>query len=85
MFKNMKIGKKLILSFMAVVVFASIAGCVGLVLLYQVDTQYSAAFVSNGFVLGDIGNYNSHLAHGGAKVRDIIMLTDPAQIKASQE
>ncbi|MEG0020868.1 MAG: methyl-accepting chemotaxis protein, partial [Oscillospiraceae bacterium] len=57
----------------------------GLALIYQVDTQYSAALVSNGFVLGDIGNYNSHLAHGGAKVRDIIMLTDPAQIKASQE
>ncbi|MEG1801289.1 MAG: methyl-accepting chemotaxis protein, partial [Oscillospiraceae bacterium] len=84
MFKNMKIAKKLILSFMVVALTASIAGGVGLALLFQVDTEYSKAFVTNGFVLGDIGNYNSHLAHGGAKVRDIIMLTDPAKIKEAQ-
>ncbi|MEG1684218.1 MAG: MCP four helix bundle domain-containing protein, partial [Oscillospiraceae bacterium] len=84
MLKNMKISKKLIITFILVALLSSIAGIAGLVLLNKSDTDYSTALVENGFVLGDIGNYNSYLNKGGAVVRDIIMLTDPAQIQAAQ-
>ncbi|MEG0272952.1 MAG: methyl-accepting chemotaxis protein [Hydrogenoanaerobacterium sp.] len=84
MFKNMKIAKRLIIAFVAVVIVSSIAGLVGLVLLNTVDTQYSNALVKNGFVQGDIGNYNAYLNKGGAMVRDIIILTDAEEIKAAQ-
>ncbi|MEG1875726.1 MAG: MCP four helix bundle domain-containing protein, partial [Angelakisella sp.] len=84
MLKNMKIATKLIAAFIVVVLVASIAGVVGLVLMKSVDTSYSNALINNGFVLGDIGDYNAYLNKGGAIVRDIIMLTDPAEIKAAQ-
>ncbi|MEG0017577.1 MAG: MCP four helix bundle domain-containing protein, partial [Hydrogenoanaerobacterium sp.] len=84
MFKNMKIAKRLIIAFVAVVIVSSIAGVVGLVLLNTVDTEYSNALITNGFVQGDIGNYNAYLNKGGAMVRDIIILTDAEEIKAAQ-
>lgn len=84
MFKNLKIAKKLIISFIATVLIASIGGIVGLAILSSVDKGYSDALVTNGFVLGDIGDFNAYLNRGGAMVRDIIMLTDPADIKSAQ-
>ncbi|MEG1684245.1 MAG: MCP four helix bundle domain-containing protein, partial [Oscillospiraceae bacterium] len=84
MLRNMKISKKLILTFILVALLSSIAGIAGLVLLNKSDGDYSTALVENGFVLGDIGDYNAYLNKGGAVVRDIIMLTDPAQIQAAQ-
>lgn len=84
MFKNLKISKKLVLSFILAVLFASIAGVVGLFVLTSVDKQYSKALVENGFVQGDIGDYNAYLNKGGALVRDVIMLTDINEIKDTQ-
>lgn len=85
MFKNMRIAKKLILSFIMVVVLSSVAGGVGLLLLTSSDAGYSNALQTNGFVQGDIGNYNAYLNKGAAMVRDIITLTDAADIKAAQD
>ncbi|MEG2769789.1 MAG: methyl-accepting chemotaxis protein [Oscillospiraceae bacterium] len=85
MFKNMKIGKKLITAFIAVTLLASIAGIVGLVLLLTTDANYSKALVENGFVQGDIGDFNTYLCKGGALTRDVIMLTDKADIADAQK
>lgn len=84
MFKNMKIATKLISAFMVTVLISSIAGVVGLFLLNQVDNNFSEALVVNGFVQGDIGNYNASLNKGSAVVRDVIALTDLDEMKASQ-
>ncbi|MEG0395850.1 MAG: MCP four helix bundle domain-containing protein, partial [Oscillospiraceae bacterium] len=84
MLKNMKIGKRLIISFVLVGLMASIAGVVGVFILRTVDSAYGKALVENGFVLGDIGDYNANLNKGGALVRDIINLTDAADIKSAQ-
>lgn len=84
MFKNLKIAPKLIVSFIIAVAIASIAGVVGVVLLKQSDADYSAALVTNGFVQGDIGTFNTSLNKGGAVVRDIVILTEQADIKAAQ-
>ncbi|MEG0564653.1 MAG: MCP four helix bundle domain-containing protein, partial [Hungatella sp.] len=84
MFKNMKISAKLISAFMATVLIASIAGVVGLFLVKQVDSKYSEALITNGFVQGDIGDFNTYLQKGAAMTRDVIMLTDAADIKSAQ-
>ncbi|MEG0565264.1 MAG: MCP four helix bundle domain-containing protein, partial [Hungatella sp.] len=84
MFKNMKIAKKLISSFIAVVIISSIASVTGLILLRTLDKGYGHALINNGFVQGDIGNYNAYLNQGAAMVRDVIMLTDEADIKSAQ-
>lgn len=84
MFKSMKIANKLIISFITVVLIASISGAVGLALLNTLDKGYGEALITNGFVQGDIGNYNAYINKGSALVRDIITLTDSAEIKAAQ-
>lgn len=82
---NMKVQPRLILCFIIVVIMASISGIVGSILLVGTDTQYSNALVENGFSQGDIGRFNTYLNKGGAVVRDIIMLTEKADIEASQK
>ncbi|MEG1126120.1 MAG: MCP four helix bundle domain-containing protein, partial [Oscillospiraceae bacterium] len=84
MLKNMKIAKKLIISFVLVVLISSIASVVGIVVLSKTDNDYSTALVNNGFVQGDIGDFNTYLQQGSAMVRDIIMLESPAEIKDAE-
>lgn len=85
MFKNMKIGKRLIISCMIISLIASISGITGVVLLVRSDTNYSNALVTNGFTLADIGNYNTYLNQAGGVTRDLMILTDPAAIKVNQD
>lgn len=82
--KNMKLGPRLILSFGIVVLLASLSGIMSTVLLMNVDSQYSEALVNNGFSQGDIGAFNTDLNKGAALVRDIVLLTDPADIAQAQ-
>ncbi|MEG2815054.1 MAG: MCP four helix bundle domain-containing protein, partial [Oscillospiraceae bacterium] len=85
MFKNMKISRKLITAFIAVVLISSIASIVGIVLLNTLDKNYSDALVENGFVQGDIGNYNAYLNKIGAMVRDVITQEDAADKKSAND
>lgn len=85
MFKDMKIQRRLVLSFIIVVCISSISGLVGSVLLLTTDRNYSKALVENGFSQGEIGTFNTYLNKGSAVLRDIIMLTKEEDIKASQE
>ncbi|MEG2074826.1 MAG: MCP four helix bundle domain-containing protein, partial [Angelakisella sp.] len=84
MFKNVKIGKKLIIAFIALGLVVSIAGFVGLGLMVNLDKSYSTALVENGFVQGDIGDFNAYLNRGAAMTRDVIMLTNPVDIQSAQ-
>lgn len=84
MFKNMRITPKLILCFMITVALASISGLIGTVLLVQSDDNYSKALIENGFAQGEIGTFNTYLNKGAAVVRDIVLLTEQADIQASQ-
>lgn len=85
MFKNLKIAPKLILCFIIVAIISSLSGVIGFVLMKKSDADYSKALVENGFALGDIGNFNTYLNKGAATVRDIVLLTDPADIANAQK
>ena len=74
--RNFKIRKRLNISFSITFFVASISGIVGLILLLVTDAQYSNALTRNGFIQGDIGEYNTYLNRGGAIVRDIILASD---------
>lgn len=54
-FKSLKIGKKLIISFIVVSLISSIAGFISLFLMKSSDAQYSDALINYGFSQGDIG------------------------------
>lgn len=83
--KNMKIGKKLILSFLIAVLLASIGGAVGLVCLLNADKDYSNALIVNGFAQGDIGRFNTYINKGSALVRDMIFLEDSQELASTKE
>lgn len=85
MFKHMKIAKKLLAAFLVVTILSSIAGVVGVILLFKLDSGYSSALINNGFSQGDIGTFNTYLNKGGAVVRDIIFLTEKSQLEVSQK
>ena len=83
--KDMKIKQKLKNSFLMAVIISSIAGILALILLFVLDIQYGNALVNNGFIQGDIGEYNSYLNKSGAFARDVIMLTDEAEIASAKQ
>ena len=83
--KDMKIKEKLKNSFLMAVIISSIAGILALILLFVLDIQYGNALVNNGFIQGDIGEYNSYLNKSGAFARDVIMLTDEAEIAGAKQ
>ena len=78
--KNIPVEKRLIRSFIFVTVIASIAGLLGAVLMLVMDARYSTALELNGFIQGDIGEYNTNIEKGSAYVRDIILLTEETDI-----
>lgn len=81
---NMKVQPRLILCFILVVLMASISGIASAFLLMNTDAKYSNALVVNGFTQGEIGAFNTFMNKGAALVRDVIMLTDDADIKNAQ-
>ena len=61
--KNMNIKKRLIISFLFTVFLASIASILALVMIIRVDARYSKALNLNGFIQGDLGEYNTYLVN----------------------
>ena len=83
--RNMNVKQRLMNSFIIAVAVASLSGILSVFLLLIMDNQYGTALVDNGFIQGDIGEYNAYLNKGGAFTRDIIMLTDEAEIASAKE
>ena len=82
---KMQVKKRLTVSFVGVVAVSSIAAVLALVLLFVMDYRYSKALVENGFIQGDLGEYNAYLNKSGAFVRDVIMLDDPAEVTYAEQ
>lgn len=72
MFKNLKIGKKLIISFIIVALVASIAGVASMFIMQKIDSDYSDALIDYGFAQGDIGKALSLLGRIDGNVHDAI-------------
>ena len=83
--KNMKVKERLKKSFIFVVSLTNIAAIVAAVLMLIIDIRYGKALELNGFIQGDLGEYNAYLNKDGAIARDIIMLTDAAELAQAQE
>ncbi|MBE5926939.1 MAG: methyl-accepting chemotaxis protein [Lachnospiraceae bacterium] len=83
--RNMNVKKRLIISFLFTVFIASLASILALIMIIRVDARYSTALELNGFIQGDLGEYNTYLVKGGAQVRDIISLTDNNLIAEAKE
>jgi len=83
--KNMQVKERLKRSFILVVSIANIAAILAAILMLVIDARYSKALELNGFIQGDLGEYSAYLNKDGALSRDIIMLTDTAELKQAQQ
>lgn len=82
--KNMKIGKKLVISFLLVMVISSIGAVVGLIKLMSADRQYSNALVYYGFSQGDVGNFLASVNDARFELKNLIIAESAQDIKQSQ-
>ncbi|HEX3025851.1 MAG TPA: MCP four helix bundle domain-containing protein, partial [Clostridia bacterium] len=73
MLKNMRIGKKLVLTFLFVTLISSIGGFLGLQMMSTMNSRYSEALVSYGFAQGDIGLFNTEFNNNSALIRDLVI------------
>lgn len=84
MLKNMKIGKRLIVTFITVAVIASISGIVSIFTTLSINTNYSSAIVNFGFAQGDIGKAMLMISDNKRAVRDIVSCTQQKYIDAAK-
>lgn len=70
--KNMKIGKKLILSFVLMSLFASIGGFVSIGVMKTIESRYSTALVKYGFSQGDVGKLMAVFCRVDGNVHDAV-------------
>lgn len=82
---DMKVKKKLIVTFCAVTIIASISGILGAILLVNTDVKYSNALVDNGFSQGKIGTFNTYLNKNSALVRDVIFLNEESEVEEAEK
>ncbi len=71
-FSNLKISKKLIISFIAVAFLAGVVGIIGIVNIKKIDDNYSDLFVNFGVATGDIGALGIAFHDNRSTVRDIM-------------
>ena len=82
--RNMKVKDRLVRSFVFVTIMASLAGVLGAILMLGLDARYGKALELNGFIQGDLGEYNAYLYKDSALTRDIIVLSDKTEMEASK-
>lgn len=72
-FINLKISKKLILSFTTIAFLAAVVGAVGMVNIKKIDDNYANLFVNFGSSAGDIGELGIIFHDGRSVIRDILI------------
>lgn len=83
--KDMKIGKKLIVSFIIIALIASVAEIVSMVVIKNICDKYSYALTNYGFSQGDIGKAMLMVSRSSSYLRDITILEIPEDIEAVRE
>lgn len=84
MLKNMKIRKKLTISFICIAILGSISGIVSMFVIRNLNTSHHYALVNYGFAQGDIGKAMLMVTDSHRCVRDIIGFTDQQDIASAK-
>lgn len=80
---DMKLGKKLLASFVLVALIAGVVGAIGIVNMRTIDKNYSDMYVNYGVSIGELGQagINFHMIRNN--LRDILIQTDVQTQQAS--
>ncbi|WP_277668357.1 methyl-accepting chemotaxis protein [Caproiciproducens galactitolivorans] len=84
MLRNMKIGKKLILTFVLVALVSAIGGCVGFGVMNRLNAEYTEALESYGFAQGDIGRLAAEFNSARAITRDVVIYKEIYKIQETE-
>lgn len=76
MLKNMRIGKKLVISFILIAIISGIGGIVGLNEIIRLNSNYGSALTNYGFSQGSVGLFSSEFANRCSTLKDFILYTD---------
>ena len=79
----MRIGKRLILTFVLVALISSIGGIAGLIVTNLTIDRYNHALTGYGFTQGDMGLFNTEFNSGRAIIRDIIFSDETETINTN--
>lgn len=85
MLKNMKIGKKLLLTFLLVAVISNVGGIAGLFVMSNLTGGYDNTLTYYGFAQGDLGLFNTEFKNSQILLRDLIMNKDSKSLESYQE
>ncbi|MDW2797053.1 methyl-accepting chemotaxis protein [Clostridium boliviensis] len=56
MLKKLKVGKRLLITFLIVVLFSGLAGTIGILLIHTINQEYQTELQDYGFAQGDVGS-----------------------------
>jgi Methyl-accepting chemotaxis protein len=83
MLKNMKIGKKLIVTFILVALISSIGSVVGFFMLQNMDSGYGNALIKYGFAQGDVGRLSAEFNNSRSILQEMIIAADQQTIQSA--
>lgn len=78
--KHMSIRRKLLISFIIVLILGNMAGVLGIIFLEKNSKDYSNALINYGLSQGDIGKLGIEIEKSNTLVRDILFLKDEKEI-----
>lgn len=81
--KNLKLGKRLLISFLIVTILSSIGGIVGIVMIHHLGGAYSSALTNYGFSQGDVGHFNAEFARSRSYSKDVLLYTDAGDVQTA--
>lgn len=84
-FINMKIGAKLVVSFIFVAIIAGVVGVIGIVNLKTIDTSYSVSYTNMTVPIVHSANMAKYFQNVRAMTRDMILEDDVAKINTLYE
>jgi methyl-accepting chemotaxis protein len=76
-FYNMKIGKKLILSFILIAILSAVVGIVGIVQMISIDINYNELYESYGKSMGYLAKVTEGYQMRRGLLKDLIIQSDP--------
>lgn len=85
MLKNMRIGKKLILTFILISLISSISGIVGYIVMNNLETNYSSALTNYGLAQGELGLFKADLINSISTTKDTVLFSDEQTIAENCE
>ncbi|MBO2944082.1 methyl-accepting chemotaxis protein [Paenibacillus sp. F411] len=77
-FMDLKIGRKLILSFVFVALLAGVVGTVGVLNMNNIDKDYNQLYADYGVAVGDIGSAGISFHQMRASIRDVMLTENSA-------